>query len=442
MSRVGRISCVGRHDAGAIHAAAETCAHAPKDKKSLLAGAPLLAPPLVSRRAIHPLLPSHGHLDPRGLTPRRALSRWDQVTLRFLHYPPCDWAGGAPPVRCGAHTDFGLFTFLFVLGGEEGLQVKRVEGSTVSDTDAGSEHGWRAASVPGDEPCCIINTGALTARWTDEHYRATAHRVVVPSAEAAGRHRYSIAFFVDPDTDAVVRAARSPGGKGDGEGDVLSVEMYWAGGEKGDGVGGVKEEARLASTGGKWGRGGGFGARRAFYGPPLSSFLVLLMPMLCACPVDPPLLFLAQMASTQRHGRFSTDNRRLALNRAGCIPPPHPHTPTHPPHTHAHSSYLFSRRWKRTRSCWHRARSQNTLPSPARITSWIGCTRHTTGRPGHQPQPRRIWPSSVASLRMYLWTETEQADSKLQARATGAWRLAKTIARAADMFMLLSLLAC
>lgn len=237
MSRVGRISCVGRHDAGAIHAAAEPCAHAPKDKKSLRAGAPLLAPPLVSRRAIHPLLPSHGYLDPHGLTPRRALSRWDQVTLRFLHYPPCDWAGGAPPVRCGAHTDFGLFTFLFVLGGEEGLQVKRVEGSTVSDTDAGSEHGWRAASVPGDEPCCIINTGALTARWTDEHYRATAHRVVVPSAEAAGRHRYSIAFFVDPDTDAVVRAARSPGGKGDGGGGCFECDVLGGRGEGGWGGG-------------------------------------------------------------------------------------------------------------------------------------------------------------------------------------------------------------
>eukprot|EP00967_Tisochrysis_lutea_P033635 scaffold40053_cov39-Tisochrysis_lutea.AAC.1 len=134
----------------------------------------------------------------------RTLSKWDQVTLRFLHYPPCDWAGGDPPVRCGAHTDFGLFTFLFVLGGEEGLQVKKIQGSTVSDADACTDAGWVPAKVPCDDLCCIINTGALTARWTNDNYQATAHRVVVPTEGAASRHRYSIAFFVDPDEDAMV----------------------------------------------------------------------------------------------------------------------------------------------------------------------------------------------------------------------------------------------
>mmetsp|Transcript_115413 Transcript_115413/g.337488 ORF Transcript_115413/g.337488 Transcript_115413/m.337488 type:complete len:346 (+) Transcript_115413:90-1127(+) len=144
----------------------------------------------------------------------RALRRWDQTTLRFLHYPPCDWRGGEPPVRCGAHTDFGMLTVLLVLEGEEGLQIKRVEGASVSDAEAGGA-GWRTAELPRDTSRAVVNTGALLARWTNDVYRATAHRVVVPTAEAAQRHRYSIAFFVDPDADAVVSAHPSLVPKGE-----------------------------------------------------------------------------------------------------------------------------------------------------------------------------------------------------------------------------------
>ena len=48
------------------------------------------------------------------------------------------------------------------------------------------------------------STGAALARWTNDSWRATAHRVIVPTAEIARTHRYSIACFIDPDADAVV----------------------------------------------------------------------------------------------------------------------------------------------------------------------------------------------------------------------------------------------
>ena len=50
----------------------------------------------------------------------------------------------------------------------------------------------------------IVNTGALMARWTNDTWCATAHRVIVPDAASAAMHRYSIACFIDPDAKAPV----------------------------------------------------------------------------------------------------------------------------------------------------------------------------------------------------------------------------------------------
>jgi isopenicillin N synthase-like dioxygenase len=65
--------------------------------------------------------------------------------------------------------------------------------------------GWKDVVVPQqDQPNslgAVINTGAMMARWTNDHWKATAHRVIVPTAEMAAQDRYSIAFFVDPDAD-------------------------------------------------------------------------------------------------------------------------------------------------------------------------------------------------------------------------------------------------
>lgn len=120
-------------------------------------------------------------------------------TLRFLHYPPAPdvavgCASDTQPIRLGEHTDFGLFTCLFVLGDSScrGLQL-RPEGAV----------SWLDVDNAGKADC-LVNTGALAARWTNDVWRATEHRVVVPDRATAAGHRYSIAFFFDPDPEALV----------------------------------------------------------------------------------------------------------------------------------------------------------------------------------------------------------------------------------------------
>ena len=93
--------------------------------------------------------------------------------------------------------------------GPDGLQIKPVDGGEVSGCDDGDvDDGWTNVVLPettDDEPVLIVNTGALMARWTNDEWKATAHRVIVPTAAAAARSRYSMAFFVDPDADSVIR---------------------------------------------------------------------------------------------------------------------------------------------------------------------------------------------------------------------------------------------
>mmetsp|Transcript_71640 Transcript_71640/g.133929 ORF Transcript_71640/g.133929 Transcript_71640/m.133929 type:complete len:340 (-) Transcript_71640:121-1140(-) len=133
--------------------------------------------------------------------------KWDMVTLRFLHYPPVEYEGpldSSQAIRTGEHTDYGMFTFLFIekAGSVEsrGLQAKPVQGGRAGDS-SGSGNGW--VDVECTEGC-VVNTGALLARWTNDVWRATAHRVIVPNSEVASGHRYSIACFFDPDADSVI----------------------------------------------------------------------------------------------------------------------------------------------------------------------------------------------------------------------------------------------
>ena len=113
------------------------------------------------------------------------------ATLRLLRYPPfppaslsstserTDQAPGA-----GAHTDYGNVTILAV-NGVSGLQV-RPRGSDWID----------APLIPGTFIC---NIGDCLMRWSNDVYVSTPHRVLRPDGE-----RYSIAFFLDPDADALV----------------------------------------------------------------------------------------------------------------------------------------------------------------------------------------------------------------------------------------------
>lgn len=93
--------------------------------------------------------------------------------------------------------------------GAEGLQIKPVTGSEVGGKFGGEGGEWQALPPPpprGESEFvgALVNTGALLARWTNDTWKATAHRVVVPTQEVASRHRYSIACFIDPDAEARV----------------------------------------------------------------------------------------------------------------------------------------------------------------------------------------------------------------------------------------------
>ncbi len=109
------------------------------------------------------------------------------TALRLIHYPaapaerPDDMLGIQP------HTDYG---FLTILAQDEvdGLEIRRVDGSWIA-----------APRVPG---AFIVNIGDALARWTNDVFNSTPHRVC---ADPSGRERFSIAMFFDPDVDSEIR---------------------------------------------------------------------------------------------------------------------------------------------------------------------------------------------------------------------------------------------
>jgi isopenicillin N synthase-like dioxygenase len=111
--------------------------------------------------------------------------------LRVRNYP----APVVPPVpgqlRAGAHSDYGSLTILCTEDRPGGLEVFNSAGEWVP-----------VPILPGT---FVVNIGDLMARWTNDAWVSTLHRVVnPPDGAGAESRRQSLVFFHNPNYDAVV----------------------------------------------------------------------------------------------------------------------------------------------------------------------------------------------------------------------------------------------
>jgi isopenicillin N synthase-like dioxygenase len=104
--------------------------------------------------------------------------------MRALNYPP-QATTLEGQLGASAHTDYGTLTILMADTTQRGLQVQAADGEWMD-----------AVPVPGS---LVVNLGDAMARWTNERWRSTMHRVVVPE-----RRRQSIAFFHNANWDASI----------------------------------------------------------------------------------------------------------------------------------------------------------------------------------------------------------------------------------------------
>jgi isopenicillin N synthase-like dioxygenase len=116
--------------------------------------------------------------------------------LRVRNYPAPSVAPKPGQCRAGAHSDYGSLTILKTEDKPGGLQVYNKAGEWVD-----------VPIVPG---CFIVNLGDLMARWTNDYWVSTLHRVVTPSMDEAERsRRQSLVFFHNPNYDAVIECMPS-----------------------------------------------------------------------------------------------------------------------------------------------------------------------------------------------------------------------------------------
>lgn len=105
---------------------------------------------------------------------------------QLVYYPPST-AEHEAEGRFGVapHTDFGVLTLL-LQDHSGGLQVRSKSGEWIE--------------APPIEGTLVCNIGDLLARWTNNRFTSTVHRVVNRSKTA----RYSIPVFFDPHTDTII----------------------------------------------------------------------------------------------------------------------------------------------------------------------------------------------------------------------------------------------
>jgi isopenicillin N synthase-like dioxygenase len=108
---------------------------------------------------------------------------------RLLHYPP-QAANDPEALGIGAHTDIECFTIL-CQGTVPALQILNAKGEWI-----------QAPPIPGS---FVVNIGDMLARWTNDKFISTVHRVW----NITGKERYSIPFFFGANYDAVISTLES-----------------------------------------------------------------------------------------------------------------------------------------------------------------------------------------------------------------------------------------
>lgn len=113
--------------------------------------------------------------------------------VRMNHYalPPGEVELDGDLTGMGEHTDYGIVTVLWA-DQVPGLQVLGGDGT------------WHDV-VPADG-ALLVNLGDLMARWTNERWTSTLHRVKPPVVDGTILRRRSVAYFHDGDVDAVIEA--------------------------------------------------------------------------------------------------------------------------------------------------------------------------------------------------------------------------------------------
>jgi isopenicillin N synthase-like dioxygenase len=135
------------------------------------------------------------HAPEPGLSPTHSKSLFQ---LRLLHYPKIDSEElkQNKRSRINAHSDFGTLTLLF----QDSVGGLEVEDPHQPGTFSAAE------SIEGT---VLVNVGDLMARWSNDRWKSTVHRVGSPKqidGQDVVADRYSIPFFAVADMDTVIDA--------------------------------------------------------------------------------------------------------------------------------------------------------------------------------------------------------------------------------------------
>ena len=125
-----------------------------------------------------------------GIDERIFVRQFERPVSRgsVIYYPPRQRGMEEGRFGVSPHTDFGCLTVLYQdpVGG---LEVRNREGEWVT-----------ATPIDGT---FVVNVGDLLARWTNDRFVSTEHRVV----NRSGCERLSMGVFVDPDFETVIDPA-------------------------------------------------------------------------------------------------------------------------------------------------------------------------------------------------------------------------------------------